>query len=184
MFEWIKVAGMFIGKEEEACQLFAQMEQRYNLLKAKVSNVKQRPSVFSGEMRRDTWYVPGGQSFYARLFADAGADYFMKDNPETGGVLMDFETVYAKGYNAGYWRVMNGYKGEFSYEALKASNPQYADFRAFKEKKVIYCNLEWIPLYENLPLSPDVLLSDMIKAFHPELLPDYHPVFYSLLEKE
>ena len=43
---------------------------------------------------------------------------------------------------------------------------------------------EWIPLYENLPLSPDVLLSDMIKAFHPELLPDYHPVFYSLLEKE
>ena len=29
---------------------------------------------------------------------------------------MDFETVYAKGYNAGYWRVMNGYKGEFSYE--------------------------------------------------------------------
>lgn len=58
---------------------------------------------------------------------------------------------------------MNGYKGEFSYEALKASNPQYADFRAFKEKKVIYCNLEWIPLYENLPLSPDVLLSDMIK---------------------
>ena len=150
--EWIKVAGMFIGKEEEACQLFAQMEQRYNLLKAKVSNVKQRPSVFSGEMRR--------------------------------GVLMDFETVYAKGYNAGYWRVMNGYKGEFSYEALKASNPQYADFRAFKEKKVIYCNLEWIPLYENLPLSPDVLLSDMIKAFHPELLPDYHPVFYSLLEKE
>lgn len=131
--EWIKVAGMFIGKEEEACQLFAQMEQRYNLLKAKVSNVKQRPSVFSGEMRRDTWYVPGGQSFYARLFADAGADYFMKDNTETGGVLMDFETVYAKGYNAGYWRVMNGYKGEFSYEALKASNPQYADFRAFKE---------------------------------------------------
>ena len=182
--EWIKVAGMFIGKEEEACQLFAQMEQRYNLLKAKVSNVKQRPSVFSGEMRRDTWYVPGGQSFYARLFADAGADYFMKDNSETGGVLMDFETVYAKGYNAGYWRVMNGYKGEFSYEALKASNPQYADFRAFKEKKVIYCNLEWIPLYENLPLSPDILLSDMIKAFHPELLPDYHPVFYSLLEKE
>ena len=65
-----------------------------------------------------------------------------------------------------------------------ASNPQYADFQAFKEKKVIYCNLEWIPLYENLPLSPDVLLSDMIKAFHPELLPDYHPVFYSLLEKE
>lgn len=175
--EWIKVAGMFIGKEEEACQLFAQMEQRYNLLKAKVSNVKQRPSVFSGEMRRGTWYVPGGQSFYARLFADAGADYFMKDNPETGGVLMDFETVYAKGYNAGYWRVMNGYKGEFSYEALKASNPQYADFRAFKEKKVIYCNLEWIPLYENLPLSPDVLLSDMIKAFHPELLPDYHLCF-------
>lgn len=181
--EWIKVIGMFIGKEEEACQLFADMEKRYNNLKAKVADVTYRPSIFSGEMRRDTWYVPGGQSFYARLFADAGADYFMKDNPETGGVLMDFETVYAKGFNAEYWRVMNGYKGEFCYKALKASNPQYEDFRAFKEKKVIYCNLEYIPLYENLPLSPDILLSDMIKAFHPECLPDYQPKFYSLLEK-
>lgn len=181
--EWIKVVGMFIGKEDEACQLFADMEKRYNNLKAKVADVTYRPSIFSGEMRRDTWYVPGGQSFYARLFADAGADYFMKDNPETGGVLMDFETVYAKGFNAEYWRVMNGYKGEFCYKALKASNPQYGDFRAFKEKKVIYCNLEYIPLYENLPLSPDILLSDMIKAFHPEYLPDYQPQFYSLLEK-
>lgn len=181
--EWIKVVGMFIGKEEEACRLFSDMEQRYNMLKAKVADVKHRPSIFSGEMRRDTWYVPGGQSFYARLFADAGADYFMKDNPETGGVLMDFETVYSQGYNAEYWRVMNGYKGEFTYKALKASNPQYADFRAFKEKKVLYCNLEYIPLYENLPLSPHILLSDMIKAFHPDLMPEYQPVFYSLLDK-
>ena len=71
----------------------------YNLLKAKVSNVKQRPSVFSGEMRRDTWYVPGGQKFLCPLVSPTpGADYFMKDNPETGGVLMDFETVYCQGY--------------------------------------------------------------------------------------
>lgn len=181
--EWMKVTGMFIGKEDEACRLFAEMEQRYNQVKGKVADVKHHPTVFSGEMRRDTWYVPGGQSFYARLFADAGADYLMKDNPETGGVLMDFETVYAQGYHAEFWRVMNGYKGKFSYNALKASNPQYADFRAFKEQKVIYCNLEWIPLYENLALSPDILLSDMVKAFHPDVLPGYQPVFYSLLKE-
>lgn len=180
--EWIKVAGMFIGKEEEACRTFDAMETKYNRLKDLVAEVKHRPTIFSGEMRNDTWYVPGGQSFYARLFMDAGADYFMKDNPDTGGVLMDFETIYAKGYDMEYWRVMNGYKGTFTYNALKASNPQYADFRAFKEKKVLYCNLEYIPLYENLPLSPDILLSDMIKAFHPEILPEYQPVFYSLLE--
>lgn len=56
------------------------------------------------------------------MFVDVGVDYFMKDNFEIGGVFMDFEIVYVKGYNVGYWRVMNGYKGEFFYEVLKVFN--------------------------------------------------------------
>lgn len=180
--EWIKLVGAFTGCEEKAIQLFSEMEKRYNDLKAQAAETTHKPTVFSGEIRYSNWYVPGGQSFYARLFADAGADYFMKDNPDTGGILLDFETVYSKSHNVEFWRVMNGYKGTFSYDALKESNPMYADFRAWKEKKVVYCNLEYIPLYENLPLSPDILLADMIKAFHPQLIPDYEPVFYKLLK--
>lgn len=180
--EWIKLIGIFTGQEEQANRLFAQMEKRYNDLKAQAAQSRHKPTIFSGEIRNSNWYVPGGQSFYAKLFEDAGADYFMKENTDTGGILLNFETVYSKGQDIEFWRVMNGYKGTFSYEALSESNPMYADFRAWKDKKVIYCNLEYIPLYENLPLSPDLLLADMIKAFHPQLLPDYEPIFYKLLK--
>lgn len=179
--EWMKLVGLFCGFEKEACQAFAVIEQRYNHLKELTAHVTRRPTVFSGEMWGSGWYVPGGKSFYARLFEDAGADYFYKENPSTGGIIVDFETVYAKAANVEYWRVMNGYKGTFTYQALRELNSHYADFRAFKEKKVIYCNLNDKPLYENMPLAPDVLLLDMIKVFHPELATQHKAVYYEPL---
>lgn len=180
--EWIKITGMFIGKEQKAIEVFQGIEKRYNGLKALAAGATDRPSVMSGEMRGGTWYVPGGNSFYGRLFRDAGARYFMESDTGTDATLMEFEQVYSKGCDADFWRVMNAYHGEFSYEVLEASDARYADFKAFRNRKVIYCNLEEVPLYENLPLTPDILLADMIKAFHPDLLPNHKPVYYHLLQ--
>ena len=68
-------------------------------------------------------------------------------------------------------------------DALKSTDARYADLTAFKEKGVIYCNMTERPFYEAMPVKPDVVLSDLIHIFHPELLPeDYRPVFYELLK--
>ena len=56
--------------------------------------------MFSGEMRGGNWYAVGGKSFLAELFRDAGADYFLKDDPRSGGVTLDFETVYSRAESA------------------------------------------------------------------------------------
>ena len=180
--EWIRIAGLLLGKEQEAITLFSDMEREYNHWKTIAATVKHRPTVFSGELRGGHWYLPGGQSFYARLFADAGAEYFYKDDSHTGGVILDFEQVYAKAYNVEFWRVMNGFPGLFTYDALQATDERYADFRAFRERKVVYCNLSSTPLYENMIGIPHILLKDMLKAMHPELLPDYTPQYYRLLK--
>jgi iron complex transport system substrate-binding protein len=37
------------------------------------------------------------------------------------------------------------------------------------------------PFYESMPTQPEVVLEDLIKAFHPDLLPDYTPVYYERL---
>ena len=79
--EWIKFIGLFIGQEEEANEKFAAIEKHYNDLKQLVADVKKRPVVFSGEIRGGNWYAVGGKSFLAELFRDAGADYFLKDDP-------------------------------------------------------------------------------------------------------
>lgn len=181
--EWVKLIGLFIGQEQQANRLFEEIEQRYETLKAQAAAVAQRPVVFSGEIRGGNWYAVGGKSFLAQLFHDAGADYFLKEDTSSGGVTLDFETVYSQADEADFWRIVNSYDGDYSYEALKASDPRYADFRAFKERKVLYCNMTRRPFYERMPMEPDKVLADMIHAFHPELLPsDYQPTYYELLK--
>ncbi len=188
--EWIRFVGMFIGKEHEADSIFAGIESRYNglrqrvdsliNLKSQTSNIK--PTVFSGEMHGGNWYAVGGKNSLAQIFRDAGAQYVF-DNDDTGGVNIEFEEMYAAAANADYWRILNSYEGDFSYDALKASEPRNELFKAFKEKKVIYCNMKQTPYYEKSPVMPDVLLSDLVAIFHPELMPaDYEPTFYRMLK--
>jgi len=181
--EWIKFAGLLTGQEKKAEEIFNGIEQRYQALKKLTAEVTHRPVVLSGEIHGGTWYAVGGDSFLARIFKDAGANYFLKDDPRSGGVYLDFETVYSQADSADYWRIMNSYPGLYSYDVLKAQDERYADFKAFRQKGVIYCNMREKPYYENMPMEPDLLLSDFIKAFHPELLPDYTPVYYNLLKE-
>jgi len=180
--EWIKFIGMFIGKEKEAAEIFVGIESRYNELKEKAAKVEQRPTVTSGEMHYGNWHAVGGKNYLAQIFRDAGADYVINDD-ETSGEDLEFEKMYALSANADYWRILNSYQGDFSYEALKASEPRNEMFKAFKEKKVIYCNMKQTPYYEIAPVKPDVLLKDFVAIFHPELVEkDYQPTFYRLLK--
>lgn len=181
--EWIKFVSMFIGKEKEANEVFAGIENRYNDLKSKVQSSKMAaPSVFSGEMHYGNWHAVGGKNYLAQIFRDAGARYVINDE-ETGGEDLEFEKMYSLAANATYWRILNSYPGDFSYEALKASEPRNELFKAYKEKKVIYCNMKQTPYYEISPVQPDVLLKDFVAIFHPELVEaDYKPTFYYLLK--
>ena len=180
--EWIKCMGLLLGLESEAIARFETIEKRYNELLQLTAGVKKRPVVFSGELRGGNWYAVGGRSFLAQLFRDAGADYFLKDDTRSGGVTLDFETVYSQADKADFWRILNSYPGEFSYNALKAEDSRYADFRAFREKGVVYCNLRERAFYESSPTQPEVVLADLIRAFHPDLLPDHTPVYYELIK--
>lgn len=83
---------------------------------------------------------------------------------------------------ADYWRILNSYPGDFSYDALLASEPRNALFRAFKEKHVIYCNMRQTPYYESAPVEPDQVLADLVAIFHPELLPNHVGKYYRLLK--
>ena len=180
--EWIKFVGLLLGKEEKANEQFAAIKKRYNELKELTGRVTKRPVVFSGELRGGNWYAVGGRSFLAQLFKDAGADYFLKDDEQSGGVTLDFETVYSQAAGADYWRIVNSYQGEFSYNTLKEEDARYVDFKAYKEKGVIYCNMREKPFYESMPTEPEVVLADLIQIFHPQLLSGHQPGYYELLK--
>ena len=57
----------------------------------------------------------------------------------------------------------------------------YARFKAFRERRIYGCNTHRIPFYEESPFHPEILLKDMVKIFHPELLEGYEPKYFSNL---
>lgn len=181
--EWMKFIGMFTGMEREANEIFRGIKERYNEVKTLAQKATKRPTVLSGEMHNGNWFAVGGRNYLAQMFRDAGAEYILKDDTHTGGIPMEYEKIYSIAANADYWRILNSFPGDFSYEALKASDPRNADFKAWKDKHVLYCNMKKTAYYESATVQPDVLLKDFVFAFHPELMPeDYQPTYYHILK--
>ena len=184
--EWIRVVGMLAGCEDKADAWFNEIETRYNALAGLCAKVEHRPTVFSDLAFNGQWYVAGGKSYMAKLFADAGADYIWKDNPSSGSVPIDAETILAKAQHAEYWRVVNSRPTAMTYATLAKENPVYPLFDAFKNRKIIVCDILPTCYFEQSQCEPDLLLADFIHFFHPELLAGewagYQPKYYHWME--
>ena len=183
--EWIRVIGMLTGCEGKADAWFEDIERRYNALSTLCADVEHRPTVFSDLAFNGQWYVAGGRSYIAKLFADAGADYIWKDNPSTASVPMDAESILAKAQHADYWRVINSNPYPMTYESLGKESPVYPLFDAFKNHRIIVCDILSTGYFEQSQCEPDLLLADFIYFFHPELLTGewegYQPKYYHLV---
>lgn len=180
--EWIKFAALFTGTGKRADSIFNEIERKYDSLKKLVKYNGNTPTVFSGKFFNGQWYVPGGKSYFAQLFKDAGACYVFDYIEKSASVPLDFETVWQKAKDADYWRIAEYSAQTTGYDMLAKENGLYTKFKAFKNRHVIYCNIKKTEYFEKSPLEPYVVLSDFIKAFHPQLLPYYKPVYYKLLK--
>ena len=182
--EWIKLIGLLTGETRRANAVFDDIERKYLALKQEVASLDStaRPTVVSGRQMRDGWYIAGGRSYLAQLFADAGATYVMADNGDSGGLSLDFEAVYARGIHAQFWQTDGSYQGDFTLQTLADEDPRYATMDAFKAGHVLFCNLAQTPYRELAGVQPHFMLADFVKAFHPELLPHYQPHYYKLLK--
>ena len=103
--EWMRFYGLLFGQTQKADSLFAEVEKNYNELKALVAPLSYAPSVISELKNGSAWYVPGGKSTSARIYADAGANYVFADDEHSGSVPLAFETVFDKGQNADFWLI-------------------------------------------------------------------------------
>ena len=185
--EWMKVVGLLCGNEKETFDWFDEVANRYESLSEICSEIKEKPTVFSDLPFENQWYVPGGNSYIAQIFEDAGGDYIWKDNESTGSLHIDAESVLSKAQQADFWRVINSYDTPFTYERLKNENELYPLFKAFKERQLLVCDVSECGYFEKSQYEPDVLLADFIYHFHPELLTDewekYTPKYFKRLLK-
>ncbi len=160
--EWIKLFGVLCGKEELAISNYTKMELRYVTLKNSVTKIKNKPKVFSGSMIGDVWYSPGGSSYLAKLFEDAGADYVLKNNKINASIAMTLEESYITNKTVPFW--FNDIAA--SSMELKSINIRYSKFEAFKKRNV-YSNKQNSNCYwEQSSSRPDLVLEDFIRIFH------------------
>jgi iron complex transport system substrate-binding protein len=182
--EWGKFIAIFFNKEADAETLFAKTVEQYTAYAALAAGVTEKPTVFTGSDYQGTWSMPGGNSFAAAFLKDAGADYLWADDTSTGSLPLAFEAVFEKAQNADYW-VNVGYF--FTPEDLLAADARYADFAAYQNGTIWNNDAKTSAAggndyYESAVAHPEIVLADLIKIFHPELLPDHELVYYRQLK--
>ncbi|MEO0047003.1 MAG: hypothetical protein RL705_2194 [Bacteroidota bacterium] len=182
--EWIKFFGALYGKQKEANELFSKIEKDYLKTIQIAKNATTTPTILAGDMFEDRWYLPKGSSWGSLLLKEAKGHYLWQETSGTGSLSLSFETVFEKAKNADFWIT----SGQFSsLKEMTDMNPHYAQFTAFKNKNVYSFSGKkgktgGILYYELAPNRPDIVLKDIVKILHPEMLPSYQPFFFEKLK--
>lgn len=181
--EWIKFFGILYDKEKEADSIFNAIESDYLNAKKIALKATSKPTVLFGAMYKDVWYLPNGTSAEAQFLNDANANYLWSETTEAGSIPLSFEAVFDKAKTTDLWLSPSYYS---SYDALEKSNSHYTQFSAFQDKKIFtFSNTTGktggVTYYELGMARPDLVLKDVIKICHPELLQDYETTFFKPL---
>lgn len=174
--EWVKFYGELVGKQQQADSLYNAVLQAYNGLKEKASGAKNRPTVVTEMVINGIWNVPGGQSYMARILADAGGRYLWADDKNTGSLALDFNQVLAVAQNADYWFLK--WTNINSLKDLQGAYDLNREMAAFKNKRVYVCDTDKTRFFDRIPFHPEVLLREFSAIMHPELFPDYQNQMY------
>ena len=174
--EWVKFYGELLGKRQEADSLYDEIVKAYNEVKKAAARAKTRPTVVTEMVISGVWNVPGGQSYMARIIADAGGDYLWADDKNTGSLALDFNQVLAVAQNADFWFIK--WTNINTLRDLQGAYDLNKEMAAFKNKHVYVCDTDKTRFFDRIPFHPDVLLREFAAIMHPELFPGVKPQMY------
>ncbi len=181
--EWIKFFGALFDEKRQADSIFLDIDLKYNEAKKIALQATERPSILSGVLFKDKWNLPAGESFTATLFDDANTHYLWANTHGKGSIVLSFESVFDKAKNADFWIGSGIYT---TLEEMQNSNPHYSEFKAYKNKEIYTFSTKkgangGVVYFELAPVQPHIVLQDLVKITHPELMPDYTPFFLEKL---
>lgn len=182
--EWMVALSEVVDKRENGKKTFATIPVRYNALKKKVAeNAKNSPTVMLNIPYGDSWFMPSTESYAIRLISDAGGDYIYKKNTGNASKPIDLEEAYLLASDADMWLNVGMLN---TLDELKASCPKFVDTRCFKTGNVYNNNARvnssgGNDYFESAVVHPELVLRDLVKIFHPELVEEDF-VYYKKLK--
>lgn len=181
--EWLVALSELIGKRDAGEKVFAEIPVRYNAMKQKVADAGlPKPSVMLNTPYGDSWFMPSTKSYAVQLIEDAGGSYIYGKNTGNASLPIDLEEAYLLASDADMW-INVGMAN--SLEEVAGMCPKFTDTRCFRTGKVFNNNARTNvaggnDYWESAVVNPDILLRDLVKIFHPELVTENF-VYYKQL---
>lgn len=182
--EWIKFFGVLLDEEKKADSIFNSIASAYNRLVERTNEVTKRPTVLNGVVYGDTWFMPGGGNWASIFYRDAGAEYLWADDTTSGWLELSYEAVFDRAQKADYWIGTSTFDSK---SALLSADQRYKEFGPFQSDRVYNYSKKKGPnggydFFESAYARPDLVLSDLIKIMHPNMLPYYETVYFERLK--
>ena len=178
--EWLVAISEIIGQRDKGIAIFRDIPARYNALKDSVAAAApEKPAVMLNTPYNDSWFMPSVKSYQVLLIRDAGGNYIYGKNTGNTSLPVDMEEAYLLASQSDIW--LNPGRAN-SLDDVRAMVPKFASTPPFRSGKVYNNSLRSTPgggndYYESAVVNPDLVLRDLIKIFHPELIQDdfvYH----------
>ncbi len=181
--EWLVALAEAVGCRDKGESAFRPIEERYEALKKRVAEtVLDAPSAMLNTPYGDSWFMAPSGSCMARLIADAGGHYIYTANDTNSSLPIDLEQAAVLTSQADMW--LNAQVATLA--DLERRFPKFADARCVRNGYVYNCDRRADPaggndFWESGVVRPDLVLRDLVKIFHPELV-DEEFVYYRKIE--
>ncbi len=186
--EWLRLFGALLDRNDQAQQLLQDRAQRYLTLRDRIAREVaaaggRRPTVMANGPWQGQWPVPAGESYMARLFADAGGRYLWEDTTGSGSLFLDMEVVLARAAQADFWINLNF--DWFTLEDVRRADGRLTAFAPFRNGSMYHHIRRVRPsgandFWESGLSRPDVILQDLAWILHgPGVAGTSQPTYYS-----
>ena len=182
--EWLIALAEIVGLRQQGLTYFSELPQRYEQLKSMAASAQTpAPKVMLNTPYADSWFMPSTTSYMARLIADAGGDYIYKRNTSNHSLPIDMEDAALLTTQADVWINVGNVN---SVADLCRQFPKFAQMPCVQRGEVYNCDKRRVlgggnDYWESGVVHPDVILRDLIKIFHSELVSEEF-VYYRKIE--
>lgn len=170
--EWMVALSELVGKRDVGIETFAKIPQKYNAVKDRAKSVTNKPAVMINTPYSNSWFMPSTKSYIVQLISDAGGQYIYKKNNSTTSMPIDMEEAYLLTSKADKWINVGSMT---NLKELQNAYPKFANTKPVKTGEIYNSNKRTSAngandYWESGIVNPDLVLRDLLKIMHPELV--------------
>ena len=181
--EWLIALAEVVGQRAEAIRYIEQITPEYEAWREQATQCTTRPKVMLNTPYGDSWFMPSRSSYIARLIEDAGGEYLYHGNHSSGSQTIDLEQATLLTAEADFWLDVSNVPDR---DALRRLYPRFANLRCVEQGALYNNDRRARPnggndYWESGVIHPHLILRDLVKILHPELVEEEF-IYYRRLE--